>query len=211
MNHMGTSVAEYLGQRTDVDFPIITPIIFPERIRRKINWTDDNSCPACPFSNGNKCKKLVSGLEPVCSVRKSDGTLWINCSERLCSTKKDLPLNEHQKNILLQVGRHIFSPETTASDICVKREECLSVIEGKMADVLEAVLLGVIFQILLLVGDGIGFASKIIVSRQTLIECSDFLCFRHLLYLLSYGIFQFRTIKFIVLIKYSLLGQVRWR
>ena len=130
MNHMGTSVAEYLGQRTDVDFPIITPIIFPERIRRKINWTDDNSCPACPFSNGNKCKKLVSGLEPVCSVRKSDGTLWINCSERLCSTKKDLPLNEHQKNILLQVGRHIFSPETTASDICVKREERLSVIEG---------------------------------------------------------------------------------
>ena len=130
MNHMGTSVAEYLGQRTDVDFPIITPIIFPERIRRKINWTDDNSCPACPLSNGNKCKKLVSGLEPVCSVRKSDGTLWINCSERLCSTKKDLPLNEHQKNILLQVGRHIFSPETTASDICVKREERLSVIEG---------------------------------------------------------------------------------
>ena len=127
---MGTSVAEYLGQRTDVDFPTIAPIVFPEKIGGKINWTDENPCPTCPFSNGNSCKKLVSGNEPVCSVRKSDGTLWINCSERLCSTKKDLPLNAHQQNILLQVGHHIFSPETTSSDICVKREERLSVIEG---------------------------------------------------------------------------------
>lgn len=66
----------------------------------------------------------------MCSVRKSDGTLWINCPERLCSTKKGLPLNAHQKNILLQVGRHIFAPDIQASEICVKREERLSVVEG---------------------------------------------------------------------------------
>ena len=127
---MGTCVAEYLGFRTDIDNPVITPVIIPPKVGRSINWTEENPCPTCPFTSGNKCKKLVSGNEPVCSVRKSDGTLWINCSERLCSTKKDLPLNEHQKNILLQAGKYIFSPAVTPDDICVKREERLSVIEG---------------------------------------------------------------------------------
>ncbi len=127
---MGTCVAEYLGHRTDVDNPVITPIVIPPKVGRSINWTDDNPCPTCPFTSGNKCKKLVSGNEPVCSVRKSDGTLWINCSERLCSTKKDLPLNAHQKNILLQAGKYIFSSDVDPNDICVKREERLSVIEG---------------------------------------------------------------------------------
>lgn len=127
---MGTAVAEYLGMRTDVETPAIEPIIIPPKINRRVNWTADNPCPVCPFTAGNPCKKLVSGNEPVCSVRKSDGTLWINCSERLCSTKKNLPLNQHQINILLQAGRHIFSPEITPTDICVKREERLSVIEG---------------------------------------------------------------------------------
>lgn len=126
---MGTSIAEYLGQRTDVDTPVITPIIIPPKVNRSVNWTEDNPCPTCPFTSGNLCKKLVSGNEPVCSVRKPDGTLWINCSERLCSTKKNLPLNQHQKNILLQAGKHIFSPNVSPADICVKREERLSVIE----------------------------------------------------------------------------------
>lgn len=126
---MGTSVAEYLGQRTDIDYPIIIPITIPEKKNSKTNWTVDNPCPICPFTSGNPCKKLTSGNEPVCSVRKSDGTLWINCSERLCSTKKDLPLNSHQINILHQAGKYIFSPEIVSSDICVKREERLSVIE----------------------------------------------------------------------------------
>lgn len=127
---MGTSVAEYLGKRTDIDTPTITPITIPPKVGRSINWTDTNPCPTCPFTCGNPCKKLKSGNEPVCSVRKSDGTLWINCSERLCSTKKDLPLNEHQRDILLQTGRHIFSEDVEAENICVKREERLSVIEG---------------------------------------------------------------------------------
>ena len=125
---MGVSVAEYYGQRTDVDAPIIQPITIPARVGGSIPW--GHNCPTCPFSAGNQCKKLKSGNEPVCAVRKSDGTLWLNCSERLCSTKKDLPLNDHQKKILFQVGQHIFSPTVNPDDICVKREERLSVIEG---------------------------------------------------------------------------------
>lgn len=73
---------------------------------------------------------MNSAYEPICSVRKPDGTLWINCSDRLCATKKDLPLSDYQSNILLQVGRHIFSPDVSLDQICVKREEKLSVIEG---------------------------------------------------------------------------------
>lgn len=126
---MGVRVAEYFGQRTDIDTPVIAPIEIPPKGRDgKIQWCE--ACPTCPFSSGNECKKLKSGNEPVCSVRKADGTLWINCSERLCSTKKDLPLNAHQSDILLQIGRHIFSPDIDPADLCVKREERLSVIEG---------------------------------------------------------------------------------
>ncbi|MBP5441122.1 MAG: hypothetical protein J6Y14_09510 [Fibrobacter sp.] len=125
---MGVSVAEYFGKRTDIEQPTIAPIVIPDKIGSSIPWGEN--CPKCPFTSGNDCKKLKSGNQPVCSVRKSDGTLWINCSERLCSTKKDLPLCEHQKNMLLQIGRHIFSPNITENDLCVKREERLSVIEG---------------------------------------------------------------------------------
>lgn len=124
---MGTSVAEYFGLRTDVDTYSILPIEIPKN-GSSVQWNDN--CPICPFTSGNTCKKLKSGKEPVCSVRKADGTLWINCSERLCSTKKGIRLNDHQKNILLQVGKHIFSPSVLPEDICIKREERLSVIEG---------------------------------------------------------------------------------
>lgn len=127
---MGVSVAEYLGQRTDIDYPRISPITIPPKSNSKVNWTDQNPCPLCPFSSGNTCKKLKSGHEPICSVRKQDGTLWINCSERLCSTKKNFPLCDYQQDILLQVGKYIFDPSVTKDDICVKREERLSVIEG---------------------------------------------------------------------------------
>ena len=125
---MGVSVAEYFGQRTDIDVPVIQPINIPGRVGNSIPW--GNSCPICPFSSGNPCKKLKSGNEPVCSVRKSDGTLWINCSDRLCATKKDIPLCAHQRDILWQVGQYVFSPNILPDDICVKREERLDVIEG---------------------------------------------------------------------------------
>lgn len=112
---MGVSIAEYYGQRTDVDFPTIQPIIGEH---------------VCPFSAGNTCKKLKSGNAPVCSVRKPDGTLWIVCSERLCATKKDIPLCEHQCSILHDIGTHIFAADIPRSRICVKREERLDVVEG---------------------------------------------------------------------------------
>lgn len=115
---MSVSVAEYLGQRTDVDSPVIDPSAFK------------SSDVLCPFTCGNPCKKTKSGHEPVCAVRKNDGTLWINCSDRLCATKKDLPLSQYQKNILLDIAKHIFSPDVTPDQVCVKREERLSVIEG---------------------------------------------------------------------------------
>lgn len=114
---MSVSVAEYLGQRTDVDSPVIVPQ--PLRGRNVL----------CPFTCGNPCKKIKSGNEPVCAVRKSDGTLWINCSDRLCATKKDLPLSQYQKDILFDIAKHIYSQDITPEQVCVKREERLSVIE----------------------------------------------------------------------------------
>jgi hypothetical protein len=112
---MAVRIAEYFGQRTDVDFPIIKPI---------------EEQHDCPFAIGNICKKLKSGHPPVCSVRRQDGTLWIVCSERLCSTKKNLTLNNHQVAILLDIGKHIYSDNITVADICVKREERLNVVEN---------------------------------------------------------------------------------
>ena len=112
---MGVSVAEYFGQRTDVDLPVIVPITTPA---------------ICPFSSGNVCKKLKSKNAPVCSVRKPDGTLWIVCSERLCATKKDLPLCSHQQRILYKIAQHLYSPTVSYEDVCVKREEQLNVVEG---------------------------------------------------------------------------------
>lgn len=121
---MGTSVAEYKGNRTDVDSPTITPVV------NISNTENESSESLCPFTEGNICKKIKSGYEPVCSVRKADGTLWLNCSERLCATKKDIPLCSYQKKMLFNIARYLFSPGISPEDVCVKREERLSVIEG---------------------------------------------------------------------------------
>lgn len=112
---MSVSVAEYFGQRTDLDNPVIVPL------RNAAN---------CPFSSGNTCKKLKSGNAPVCSVRKSDGTIWIVCSDRLCNTKKDIPLCHHQIDILHKIAQHLYYREVPLTDVCVKREERLNVVEG---------------------------------------------------------------------------------
>lgn len=121
---MTASVAEYFGFRTDIDDVAISPISIPDR------WEKPSDIPLCPFSGGNSCKKLKSKNEPVCSVRDGDGTLWIACSERLCTTKKDIPLCEHQVSILEDIARHIFDPRIAAEDVCVKREVSLNVVEG---------------------------------------------------------------------------------
>ncbi|WP_293007289.1 MULTISPECIES: restriction endonuclease [unclassified Oscillibacter] len=109
---MGVSVAEYLGQRTDVAAPNIVPV---------------NVKSPCPFSSGNNCMKTGGDKNPVCSVRKEDGTYWIVCENRLCTTKKDIPLCAHQQTILLDIAQHVFSPTITADQVLVKREEQLRV------------------------------------------------------------------------------------
>lgn len=112
---MGVHVAEYYGQRTDIDTPVIQPISHEA---------------VCPFSSGNICKKLKSHNPPVCSVRKADGTMWIVCSDRLCATKKDIPLCQHQIDILYKIAQQLFSSAVQKADVCVKREERLNVVEG---------------------------------------------------------------------------------
>lgn len=109
---MGVSVAEYLGQRTDV----VAPNIVPTTV----------STP-CPFSSGNNCMKTGGGKNPICGVRKEDGTYWIVCENRLCSTKKNIPLCAHQQQILLDIARHVFNPTVSMNDVAIKREEKLRV------------------------------------------------------------------------------------
>lgn len=123
---MGALVAEYYGKRTDAS-GAIEPVMFPDKPEK---WPEGAKIPPCPFSCGNTCKKLKSQNEPVCSVRDQSGTLWLVCSERLCATKKDIPLCAHQQKMLYDIARHVFSKDIDFDDVCVKREEPLSVIEG---------------------------------------------------------------------------------
>jgi len=112
---LGVKVAEYLGQRTDIDTPTILP---------------GNRGDLCPYMHNTTCDKLNRNNEPVCSVRRADGTLWITCASRLCATKKNIPLCTHQVSILHEIGKSIYDPEIQLSSICVKREERLTVVEG---------------------------------------------------------------------------------
>lgn len=118
---MAVRIAEYLGQRTDVDQPIV-PVTKGELVQ-------------CPFMD-RTCDKVSKNNHPVCSVRKPDGTIWIVCEHRLCSTRQkktvasdnraqqvDTLLVEHQKDILRKVAKLIYQdPELRDSEIGVKRE-----------------------------------------------------------------------------------------
>ncbi|MFJ5508378.1 hypothetical protein [Pectobacterium jejuense] len=118
---MAVSIAEYLGQRTDVEEPIV-PIV-------------DGTQVLCPFMD-RTCDKASKSNHPVCSVRKPDGTIWIVCEHRLCSTrqKKKAIINgrsqqvenilvEHQKDILRKVAKLIYQDNALLdAEIGVKRE-----------------------------------------------------------------------------------------
>ncbi len=113
------SIAEYLGQRTDID----TVQIQPARIG-----------DLCPFMGGKACSKLTIRGKPFCAVRDSYGKLWIACEHRLCSTSKTyqvggrrlpLPLNDYQRDKLLNVAQTIFSPTVGLADVAFKREVSL--------------------------------------------------------------------------------------
>lgn len=110
---MGVRVAEYLGMRTDVDDVQIEPA---------------TAGAMCPFMN-SVCKKFSKGNEAFCSVRKSDGTLWIACPHRFCATLQNIPLSEYQNGILHTIAKTIFSPTVSRNDICVRREVRMNVLD----------------------------------------------------------------------------------
>jgi hypothetical protein len=114
---MAVIIAEYLGQRTDIDYPIISP-------------AKPKSGALCPFMD-RACDKNAKGYHPVCSVRKPDGELWINCEHRLCATyskkkvgKKDVEIGlvDHQIDILNKVATTIYPNNFKLDDIGVRRE-----------------------------------------------------------------------------------------
>ncbi len=111
---MAVIVAEYLGQRVDITNPVVIPV-------------SKNVKADCPFAN-IKCPKHPR-YKPICSVRKtgSEGTLWIVCEHRLCSTKKTERLAEHQQSILRQIARTIYASNIRDENILVKREVSIPV------------------------------------------------------------------------------------
>jgi hypothetical protein len=112
---MPVTVAEYLGQRTDVDDIQIEPV-------------EDGTEVQCPFMNGY-CSKVKKKIKPVCSVRKTDGTMWITCQHRLCATMNG-PLTQYQTGVLLDIARTVFHPSVQPNQVCVRREVRMVVNEG---------------------------------------------------------------------------------
>ena len=118
---MAVSVAEYLGQRTDIDSVNIIPVAVVSK-----------SKIPCPFMDGI-CSKIWKGQQPVCSVRKRNGTVWIVCEHRLCATpktrdvagseeRKPSSLTEHQADILWKVASTVYRGDFEKKDIIVNRE-----------------------------------------------------------------------------------------
>lgn len=112
---MPVVIAEYLGQRTDVDDVEIIPV-------------EEGSEVQCPYMHGN-CSKVKKKLKPVCSVRKTDGTVWITCQHRLCATING-PLTDHQSGVLLDIARTVFHDSVRADEVCVRREVRMAVNDG---------------------------------------------------------------------------------
>jgi hypothetical protein len=115
---MAVSVAEYLGQRTDVEDRQIIPV-------------ELNSICSCPFMDSH-CSKLTKNLQPVCSVRKLNGDLWIVCEHRLCATPKNRKLPDkkirkaklvaHQKELLWEIAQTVYRGDFNQDDIVINRE-----------------------------------------------------------------------------------------
>ena len=123
---MGVSVCEYLGQRAEFDTDQIVPKLM-------------GAYEECPFRQG-PCAKLKKKLPPICSVRKTDGTLWIVCEHRLCATPKtyldrennrcSADLNLHQKKQLQQIATKIYGEGIDYACVGVKREVPVPIEDG---------------------------------------------------------------------------------
>ncbi|NAX43532.1 MULTISPECIES: NotI family restriction endonuclease [unclassified Vibrio] len=118
---MAVHVAEYLGQRTDIEGRNIKPVSLGVK-------------HICPFMDGY-CSKLTKNLQPVCSVRKKNGTMWIVCEHRLCATPKtkkvhidgkektvDAKLTPYQNEILWKIAQTVYRGQFDKNDIVVNRE-----------------------------------------------------------------------------------------
>jgi len=123
---MPVVVAEYLGVRTDTDISI-TPIN-----ANKSSGAEGKPTLNCPFKNSH-CEKVKRGDKPVCSVRDiTTDELWIVCPSRLCATmkgslKKQIPLNEHQKDVLHDVAKEIYGSDILRSEVLVDREVAIPI------------------------------------------------------------------------------------
>jgi len=129
---MSCNIVEYLGQSVEQD---------AHQVQRHYISKDNKLTLSCPFRFG-ACDKALKGLKPICSVRDGDGTLWITCEHRLCSTTKnqrhaftgnqikDAPLIQYQKNILAEIATEIYGSGVNIGDIKVKREVSVPVEGG---------------------------------------------------------------------------------
>lgn len=111
---MTISIAEYLGQRTDVDLPDILP-----------SELGGELVPTCPFS-GVACRKLGSNppYHPVCSVRVFDrehnSKPFIVCPDRLLPAKART-LSPSQIAALAGIAQVVL-PGANTADIGYKRQ-----------------------------------------------------------------------------------------
>lgn len=116
---MPTSVGEYLGQRADLDAPVIIPTSLTPAV-----------APTCPFM-GLKCTKIARSnpQQPVCSVRTTDDSPWIVCTDRLIPARTNT-LTPYHIAILGSVAETLF-PGTYAGDIGYRRQITVQVGPGK--------------------------------------------------------------------------------
>jgi hypothetical protein len=93
---MPARIAEYLGQRTDVDLPVIRPTALNPDI-----------APTCPFMGG-PCSKITGekSYPPVCSVRTDQG-LFVVCSDRLIPAKSHVITAQHVE-LLAEVADKLY-------------------------------------------------------------------------------------------------------
>lgn len=115
---MPVRIAEYLGQRTDVDEPAIRPTALKP-----------NVAPTCPFL-GQPCTKLTGkkSYPPVCSVRKGNGSLFVVCSDRIVPARSRTLTVDHL-NLLGSVSAILF-PEAIDDKITFKRQSGIKLPDG---------------------------------------------------------------------------------
>ena len=146
------------------------------------------------FLTGIFCIPLIHDIQKwckiiICRIGTVNSVIYCN--------KTDIFLREHHFRIetYLQIvsakSGHIFDDHCSHSagfNLCQQRIECRSVevrswisIITEMLNITNAMLHCIIFQILLLVCYGVGFALHLIITGQTLVKCCYSIIFSHFL------------------------------